>query len=130
MHMKLFKSEEKKFIEIVVKRLVERGHENIKASLGNYKTPAKVVKKSTDTVFIPEITSNKDQVFWLYSIVTPKNLKEKNLIAKWKLFYEYSIQSGSRFYIVFRKGMLKDVQKLMDDNHINAELWDFDKKEV
>ena len=127
--MKFFKSEETKFIEIVVNSLAKRGHEHIKASLSKYKIPAKVVKKSTDTIFIPVVSSKKDNVLWLYSIVTPKNLIEKDLISKWRLFHEFSIQSGSMFYIVFRKGMLIDVQKLMDDNNIIAKLWDFDKKE-
>ncbi len=127
--MKFFKSEENKFIETVIEKLVKRGHENIKADIGKYKIPAKVVKKSTNTAFIPDISSKKDDVFWLYSVVTPKSLKEKNLIAKWKLFYEFSIQSGSRFYIVFRKGMLVGIKKMMVENNIIAELWDFDKKE-
>lgn len=125
----LFKSEEIKTLEHVVKTLEKRGHGQIRARLHGYKTPQNVVKKSNGTSFSPDITSVKNDKMRLFSIVTPKTLHNKDIPEKWALFAEFASQNNAVLHIAFQPELISAVKEKLEALNITASLWDISKKE-
>lgn len=125
----LFKSEETKALESVVKILEKRGHENIRARLQGYKTPQNVVNKTSGLSFSPEITSMKNEKLRIFTIVTKKNLNLKETPEKLALFAEFTSQNDAIFHVVFLPELFAAVKQKLEGLNISASLWDISKKD-
>ena len=123
----LFKPDELKKLEYVVKTLVKRNHENIRVKLPGYKLPQNVVKKSSDTSFSPDITSMKNKKMRVFALVTKRTIKDPEISEKWTLFSEFADQNNAIFHIAFPPEIIEQVKEKLIELDITASLWDISK---
>ena len=113
--------------ELIARTLAEKKNENVKANIPGYPKPKRVVRKSTETEFIPEVTSIKAGQFRLFSIVSKDMIHEEETAERWRLFAEYATQNDSLLYIVFPQGLVSEIKKRLTEVGIDAQLWEVSK---
>ncbi len=124
MFKKLFKTEHVKTTQLAIKELLKRNNENIKANVSGYSAPKKVIKKATGDGFFPDITTVKGGQFRLFAVETIKTINNEAVKEKWSLFEKFASQNQALFFIVFPKGIFKEIKKRVDEAEIEAQLWE------
>ncbi len=113
--------------ERLVKKVVEllggKGYENIKADLPDFEKPKKIVWQSTGEGFFPDVTVYKDD-FRIFKVVTADFAADDKTDEVWKLFASYAEVNDAMFYVVFPKGVIGKVKKIINEIGVDACLWE------
>lgn len=110
-----------KLIEEAIARLVEMGHEQIKADTNEWESPAKMINRSSGIEFTPDITA-KFRGAKVYAEVAHKTDDERNLITKWRLLETVAKMKEGAFKIFVPRGHMKYTRDLLSRHNMSTEL--------
>ena len=120
---KVFKSPLDRMIKYVVDILSEKNNKKIRATIPGFESPQRVIRKSTNEAYIPEVTAVKNDQFRIFAIETKMTLEQEEPEVRWKLFAECAKQNNALFYIVFPSGQVSIVKDKLEEFNIEANLW-------
>ena len=122
------KSPRDRIIKYVVDILSEKKNEKIRATIPGYDSPQRVIRKSTNETYIPEVTAVKNNQFRIFAVETKETLEKREPEGRWKLFAEFAKQNDALFYIVFSAGQVAIVKNKLEEFNIEANLWQAPRK--
>ena len=125
---RLIRSAHEKMVARAARKLMERGHENVRANLEKFEKPRRVISKLTGEGFMPDITSTRDGRFMIYSVVDRETILKEGTEACWTLFEKFARQNDATFYIVFPLNLIAEVKKKIAELGIEPPLWELSKK--
>ena len=110
-------------IKYVVEILAEKNNKKIRATIPGYDSPQRVIRKSTNESYIPEVTAFKNNQFRIFAVETKDSLEHGEPEGRWKLFAEFAKQNDALFYIVFSAGLVAIVKGRLKASNVEANLW-------
>ena len=117
------KSPNDRMVKYVVDILAEKNNKKIRAIISGYESPQRVVRKSTNESYIPEVTAVKNNQFRIFAIENKESLEQGEPETRWKLFAEFAKQNNALFYIVFSVGQVEIIKGKLEESRIEANLW-------
>lgn len=106
----------------VIERLKSSGYTEIKADYEDLESPAKLVSKKNDEVYIPDATAKNKLGNKAYFEVGRKISASEKLVNKWKLLETLASIKNGVFQIFVPHGSMKFTQEIITKYHINADL--------
>ena len=114
-------TKEEEMLKNIVEKLEKSGYTDIKVDLEGYEQPAKLVRQSDDTEFIPDITARLSGKKFYFEIVR-KTKEVSKLVAKWKLLSALSEIKDGDFKIFVPYGQMKFTKEILEKYRLNAEI--------
>ena len=108
-------------IEEAIVKLVETGHEQIKADTTEWESPAKMVNTSSGVEFTPDITARMHGAK-VYAEIAHKTEDERKLVTKWRLLETVARMKKGAFKIFVPRGHLKFTRDLLSRHNMEPEL--------
>lgn len=112
-----------RIVKYVTDILSEKNNNNIRATIPEFDSPQRVIRKSTNEYYIPEVTAVKKTQFRVFAVETKDSLKQGHPEDRWKLFAEFAKQNNALFYIVFPAGLVAIIKNKLEELNIEANLW-------
>lgn len=115
-------------IRSLIQSLKKKGFKNIKANIKGHVSPDKVSYKWAQKSFAPDVTVEDDNEHTFFYQVHVKILKSEiqEYFQQWILFNSLAHTSGGKLTLVVPKDNLEQIQKLISDKKINAQVVDAD----
>lgn len=111
----------KGILKAVVSHLKETEFLEIKSKLDGFDTPSKIVWKSSQNGYVPDITAVKNNVFILFDILeSPDFMDDKK--TSWQLISTYTNNREREFFIVSPKNKEFTVRNFIDEHLIKAKI--------
>lgn len=109
-------------LQSIVLYLEQKGLSDIRVEgIKNRKSPLEV-KLDENPGIVPSITARHYESHYIYEIEDCAELNEEQVVAKWKLFEEYTRKKRGRLCLIIPVKWAKEVQRILDDNGIDASL--------
>ena len=104
-------------IKTRIKELEKDDHSNIKTDhLSDYEKPDKIGDH------IPDITSEKDNIFYITEAETKETIGTEETVDQWKAFASYGdITGDTKFHVVVPASCLEDAKKFAEENEIKID---------
>ena len=107
--------------EKALQKIRSVGFDEIKADFEGYEQPSKLINKSSDVTFIPDITAMNDgrkHYFEISQKGDPRDL----LLSKWKLLETMAKVRNGAFKVFAPKGHIKFTEEFVSTYSIDAEI--------
>lgn len=108
-------------IMAAVEFIKKTGFDHIKADLPNYEQPTRLINKSDNSTFAPDIFAEKGEQKGYFEIAT-KTEDIKKLVGKWQLLAMMAELKSGIFKIFVPHGHMKFTRELINQYHIDADL--------
>ena len=96
-------SKHDKMIKAIAEYLKRNNHENIKADISEYNQPATITWKNSGKGHIPDLTSQKNRVSYIFEIETSDSIDDSHTEDQWRLFSLNAEQHSKKFIVVVPK---------------------------
>ena len=85
----------------------EDGHTDIKADIGGYERPTKIIWKNTGKGHIPDVISTKTSNY-IFEVETDDSIDDSHTADQWVLFSKYAKRHNTMFIVVVPEGSKQD----------------------
>lgn len=111
-------------IKSLIQNLKKKGFKNIKANIKGQDSPEKVSYKWAQKSFAPDVTAEDEAEHTFFYQVHTKILKSEiqEYFQRWILFTSLAHTSGGKLTLLVPKDNYDQIQKLITDKKINAEV--------
>lgn len=105
----------------VVEKVKKQGYGDIRADLSECEPPHRLIGKTNNVNFTPDVSATKRDSTAYFEISTKLD-NPRELINKWKLLEMLAEMKHGKFQIFVPPGHMKFTQELVKDYHITAEI--------
>lgn len=105
----------------VIENLERQGFTDIQADIDDYETPPRLISKSKDINFVPDVMARKNGNKGYFEI--SKKVSDTNeLVNKWTALSTLAEMKNGIFKIYVPHGHMKFTREILTDYNINAEV--------
>ena len=115
-------SDHDKMVLYAANVLVQKGFRNVKADLGGWTQPTKIVWKTTSEGHIPDVTGDGNPDV-LVEVETDDSIFDAHTEDQWNLFYNNAKQYSKEFWVLVPNRSENDAQTRLTQLGITAKIW-------
>ena len=108
-------------VQKVIDKVKKMGFSEIRADIDEYETPPKLISKSNNVDFIPDVVARKNGTKGYFEI-SKKEKDTNDLINKWSALSALANIKNGVFQIYVPHGHMKFTRELLTANDIDAEV--------
>ncbi|MBR9997344.1 MAG: hypothetical protein KFF73_00165 [Cyclobacteriaceae bacterium] len=105
----------------VIEKVKKQGFTDIRADVGNYERPPRLISKSREVDFIPDVVARKNG-FKGYFEISKKEKDTNSLVNKWSALSMLANMKNGIFRIYVPHGHMKFTRQLLTAYDIKAEV--------
>jgi hypothetical protein len=110
-----------KKVNKVIEKVKKQGFTDIRADIGDYDKPPRLISKSTKIDFMPDVAARKNDTKGYFEL-SKKEKDTKDLINKWSVLSTLADMKNGIFRIYVTHGHMKFTRQLLTAFEINAEV--------
>jgi hypothetical protein len=107
----------KSLINTRVNGYKNEGHTSLKADIDSYDQPSEI------NGFIPDITSRKNDTFFITEAETCKTIDTEHTENQWKAFHDYALKNNAKFNVVIPESCFAKAKKIAKEIGVTVNRW-------
>ncbi len=110
-------------VKDAVNYLRSEGFTDIKADLGSYPQPTKIIWKATGQGHIPDVETTNGK-HCILEVETCDSISDSHTADQWKLFSRFANEHEAEFWVVVPMGYKYNASSRLTELGIQAKIWE------